>query len=267
MAAAAPQPDAGDAGARRQVAGDRLRRISRSTQAAARIASRQVVQRRPDLHRAGLRAGRRGAPRRPGAGAARRSCRRATATCRNADRLHPHHQRRPVRAAAGLRRRRARARLHGAAAGRDRSGAQRSERLFPPTLVLDPRRRRLLMRDEIFGPILPVIGYASLDEAIAYVNAQRRPAGAVSLQPRPRQRRDASWRARCCRRRHRQRHPAAFRRARPALRRHRPQRHGRLPRPRRLRHLQQAAAGVPAIAMVRHQRPPAAAVQSARWIG
>src|SRR3546814_4703403 len=32
-----------------------------------------------------------------------------------------------------------------------------------------------LMRDEIFGPILPVIGYGHLDEAIAWVNDHDRP--------------------------------------------------------------------------------------------
>jgi acyl-CoA reductase-like NAD-dependent aldehyde dehydrogenase len=52
----------------------------------------------------------------------------------------------------------------------------------------DPERRRLapvaltdvtdsmrVMQEEIFGPILPVVGYDSLDEAIAYVNARPRP--------------------------------------------------------------------------------------------
>jgi coniferyl-aldehyde dehydrogenase len=51
----------------------------------------------------------------------------------------------------------------------------RSERLFPPTLVLEPGDDALLMREEIFGPILPVKGYGSLDEAIAYVNTHARP--------------------------------------------------------------------------------------------
>jgi coniferyl-aldehyde dehydrogenase len=33
------------------------------------------------------------------------------------------------------------------------------------------------MQDEIFGPVLPVKTYKSLDEAIAYVNAKARPLG------------------------------------------------------------------------------------------
>ncbi len=31
------------------------------------------------------------------------------------------------------------------------------------------------MREEIFGPLLPVIGYDTVDEALAFVNAQPRP--------------------------------------------------------------------------------------------
>ena len=33
------------------------------------------------------------------------------------------------------------------------------------------------MREEIFGPLLPVIAYDTLDEAIARVNAGERPLG------------------------------------------------------------------------------------------
>ncbi len=50
-----------------------------------------------------------------------------------------------------------------------------AERIVPPTVVLDPADDAALMRDEIFGPILPVKGYDDLDEAIAYVNAHERP--------------------------------------------------------------------------------------------
>ena len=51
----------------------------------------------------------------------------------------------------------------------------RRERLFPPTLVLDPGDDALLMREEIFGPILPVKAYPSLDAAIAYIGTHARP--------------------------------------------------------------------------------------------
>lgn len=50
-----------------------------------------------------------------------------------------------------------------------------AERIIPPTVVLDPADDAAVMRDEIFGPILPIKGYADIDEAIAYVNAHERP--------------------------------------------------------------------------------------------
>ncbi|MBS3805276.1 MAG: coniferyl aldehyde dehydrogenase [Oleiphilaceae bacterium] len=43
------------------------------------------------------------------------------------------------------------------------------------TLVLNARDDMDLMQDEIFGPILPVIGYDTLDQAIQYVNDRPRP--------------------------------------------------------------------------------------------
>jgi len=48
-------------------------------------------------------------------------------------------------------------------------------RIFAPTLVLDPPSHLRLMHEEIFGPILPLIGYDDLDAAIAFVNARPRP--------------------------------------------------------------------------------------------
>jgi coniferyl-aldehyde dehydrogenase len=44
-----------------------------------------------------------------------------------------------------------------------------------PTLVVDPPADLALMNEEIFGPILPVLPYDSLDEAIAWVNDHPRP--------------------------------------------------------------------------------------------
>lgn len=54
------------------------------------------------------------------------------------------------------------------------------ERLFAPTVVLEPGDDALVMQEEIFGPILPIKSYRTLDEAIAYVNAHDRP---LSLYP------------------------------------------------------------------------------------
>ncbi|HRQ66757.1 MAG TPA: coniferyl aldehyde dehydrogenase [Xanthomonadaceae bacterium] len=48
-------------------------------------------------------------------------------------------------------------------------------RQFAPTLVIAPDDAHALMREEIFGPVLPILPYDSLDQAIAYVNAHDRP--------------------------------------------------------------------------------------------
>jgi coniferyl-aldehyde dehydrogenase len=50
-----------------------------------------------------------------------------------------------------------------------------NQRLFPPTVVLDPPLDGRLMRDEIFGPILPVIRTQSTEAAIAFVNRRQLP--------------------------------------------------------------------------------------------
>ncbi|MDR3423361.1 MAG: coniferyl aldehyde dehydrogenase [Xanthobacteraceae bacterium] len=48
-------------------------------------------------------------------------------------------------------------------------------RKLAPTLVIEPGDNLSIMRDEIFGPVLPVKNYRSLDQAIDYVNAHPRP--------------------------------------------------------------------------------------------
>jgi coniferyl-aldehyde dehydrogenase len=48
-------------------------------------------------------------------------------------------------------------------------------RMFPPVLLLDVTDEMAVMQEEIFGPILPVVTYDALDDAIAYVNARPRP--------------------------------------------------------------------------------------------
>jgi coniferyl-aldehyde dehydrogenase len=50
-------------------------------------------------------------------------------------------------------------------------------RRLPLTLVVDPPAELRIMREEIFGPILPVIGYDDLDEALAGINDGERPLG------------------------------------------------------------------------------------------
>jgi len=50
-----------------------------------------------------------------------------------------------------------------------------ARRRMPPVLVLGVHDGMQLMREEIFGPLLPVVAYDSLDEAIGYVNRHDRP--------------------------------------------------------------------------------------------
>ena len=50
-----------------------------------------------------------------------------------------------------------------------------ASRKLAPTLVIDPAEDLALMREEIFGPVLPVRTYRQLDEAIDYVNRRPRP--------------------------------------------------------------------------------------------
>lgn len=50
-----------------------------------------------------------------------------------------------------------------------------TQRRLAPTLVLDVNADMQIMRDEIFGPLLPIVPYDTLDDAIGYVNARDRP--------------------------------------------------------------------------------------------
>ncbi len=53
----------------------------------------------------------------------------------------------------------------------------RETRRMPISLVIDPSPDLRIMKEEIFGPILPVVPYDDLDEAIALINAGERPLG------------------------------------------------------------------------------------------
>lgn len=50
-------------------------------------------------------------------------------------------------------------------------------RKIPPHMVLGVTDDMTIMQDEIFGPLLPVKTYRSLDDVIAYVNGRDRPLG------------------------------------------------------------------------------------------
>ncbi|WP_317932253.1 coniferyl aldehyde dehydrogenase [Halioxenophilus sp. WMMB6] len=51
----------------------------------------------------------------------------------------------------------------------------RDNQVFPPTLIWYCPDSCALLQEEIFGPILPIVTYRNLDEAIAYVNKRDRP--------------------------------------------------------------------------------------------
>lgn len=59
----------------------------------------------------------------------------------------------------------------GAAGGR----ASPDDRYVSPTLIFRPTDPMTVMQEEIFGPVLPVLTYRTLDDALAYVNARPRP--------------------------------------------------------------------------------------------
>jgi len=46
---------------------------------------------------------------------------------------------------------------------------------LPPWLVIDPSDAMTAMQEEIFGPILPIVTYRHLSEAIGYINQRPRP--------------------------------------------------------------------------------------------
>ena len=60
---------------------------------------------------------------------------------------------------------------NGAKPGQAGSG----DRLLPPTLIFDADESMAVMQEEIFGPVLPVVTYRALDDALAFVTARPRP--------------------------------------------------------------------------------------------
>ena len=53
--------------------------------------------------------------------------------------------------------------------------AWKSKRKFPPTVVVGATADMTIMQEEIFGPLLPVIGYRDAAEPVAYINKHDRP--------------------------------------------------------------------------------------------
>ena len=53
--------------------------------------------------------------------------------------------------------------------------AEAQQRRMPHCLLLNTTDDMRVMQEEIFGPLLPIVPYADLDEALAYINARPRP--------------------------------------------------------------------------------------------
>jgi len=53
--------------------------------------------------------------------------------------------------------------------------AWKSKRKFPPTIIVGATPEMTVMQEEIFGPLLPVLGYKDSGEPIAYINGRDRP--------------------------------------------------------------------------------------------
>jgi coniferyl-aldehyde dehydrogenase len=51
----------------------------------------------------------------------------------------------------------------------------KAHRKFPPTLVVGATDQMAVMQEEIFGPVLPVLGYRDKAEPIAFINRHERP--------------------------------------------------------------------------------------------
>ncbi|OYU69892.1 MAG: coniferyl aldehyde dehydrogenase [Alphaproteobacteria bacterium PA2] len=54
---------------------------------------------------------------------------------------------------------------------------QQEHRRIAPTLILDPTDDMKVMQEEIFGPLLPVKTYDTVEQAVDYINAHDRPLG------------------------------------------------------------------------------------------
>jgi coniferyl-aldehyde dehydrogenase len=60
-------------------------------------------------------------------------------------------------------------------AARPDDPAWKSKRKFPPSIIVGATPEMSVMQEEIFGPLLPVIGYREAAEPIAHINAHDRP--------------------------------------------------------------------------------------------
>ena len=52
-----------------------------------------------------------------------------------------------------------------------RADASAESRFFPPTLILEATDSMRVMQAQIFGPILPIVTYSSIEGALGFINA------------------------------------------------------------------------------------------------
>lgn len=69
----------------------------------------------------------------------------------------------------------AEAEIGGAKVLRHPTPSDREKRILPPIVVLDAPQDCALMREEIFGPVLPIVGYDTLDDALDWINSHPHP--------------------------------------------------------------------------------------------
>lgn len=60
-------------------------------------------------------------------------------------------------------------------AARPDDPAWKSKRKFPPTILVGATADMAVMQEEIFGPLLPIIGYRDAAEPVSYINGHDRP--------------------------------------------------------------------------------------------
>jgi len=53
--------------------------------------------------------------------------------------------------------------------------AWKSKRKFPPTIIVGATADMIIMQEEIFGPLLPILGYKDPAEPVSYINKHDRP--------------------------------------------------------------------------------------------
>jgi coniferyl-aldehyde dehydrogenase len=88
--------------------------------------------------------------------------------------INAHHYRRLLRLVDDARAAGARVRVVNASGQR----CDAATRVFPPTILTGVDDSLAVMQEEIFGPILPIIEYRTIDEALAWVAARPRPLAA-----------------------------------------------------------------------------------------